>query len=97
MQIPTEGLGTCENWAAMDGISYHGRYSNAHTHTPHTPHKQRHKLKTILESSALLNYDDDDDDAFAVLCLLFIYVEMTGFVNQIHKFRLVTNNFIYTI
>lgn len=73
--------------------------ADTQTHTPthpHAPHKQRHKLKNILESSALLNYDDDDD-AFAVLCLLFIYVEMIGFVNQIHKFQLVTNNFIYTI
>lgn len=68
--------------------------ANTQMHTPtHTTQTQRHKLKSILESSALLNYDD----AFAVLCLLFIYVEMTGFVNQIHKFQIVTHNFIYTI
>lgn len=59
---------------------------------------QRHTLKNVLESSALLSYDDgDDNDAFAVLCLLFIYVEMTDFVNRTHRFQLVTNNFIYTV
>lgn len=51
----------------------------------------------FLESSALLSFDDsDDDDAFTVLCLLFIYVEISDFVNRNHKFQLVTNNFIYT-
>lgn len=53
MQIPTEGLGTCENWAVIDGISYHGRYSNAHTHTHHT--NTETKLRNVLESSALLS------------------------------------------
>lgn len=69
-----------------------------HTPThPHIPHKHRDKLRNVLESSALLNYYYYYYYAFAVFCVLFIYVEMTDFVNQVHKYQLVTNHFIYTI
>lgn len=53
MQIPTEGLGASENWAAIDAICYHDRASNAHTraHTPHTDMSWG-----MLEPRALSNY-----------------------------------------
>lgn len=81
MQIPTEGLGTSENWAAVDGICYHDRVSNAHMHTcTRTPHTDM--SWEMLESSAILNYSTVIFIVKAFTVLSFIYIDMKDFVNQ---------------
>lgn len=81
MQIPAEGLGTSENWAAVDGICYHDRVLNAHMHT-RTCTLHTDMSWDMLESSALLKYLTVTITVKAFTVLSLTYVDMKDFVIQ---------------